>query len=84
MLHENVTCEKTIYEVERELKQYYIEKNKTDKAIQDEFECDLVSTRIVQLLEEDNFELSVDYIKYIHEYLFEDVYEFAGEFRKVD
>ena len=73
-----------IYEVEHELKQYYIEKDKTDKTIQDEFECDLVSTRIVQLLEEDNFELSVDYIKYIHEYLFKDVYEFAGEFRKVD
>lgn len=84
LLHENVTGEKTIYEVERELKQYYIEKDKTDKAIQDEFECDLVSTRVVQLLEEDNFELSVDYIKYIHEYLFKDVYEFAGEFRKVD
>ena len=56
----------------------------TNKTIQEEFECDLVSTRIVQLLEEDNFELSVDYIKYIHEYLFKDVYEFAGEFRKVD
>ena len=84
LLQENVTGEKTIYEVEHELKQYYIEKDKTDKTIQDEFECDLVSTRIVQLLEEDNFELSVDYIKNIHKYLFKDVYEFAGEFRKVD
>lgn len=56
----------------------------TNKTIQEEFECDLVSTRIVQLLEEDNFELSVDYIKYIHEYLFKDVYEFACEFRKAD
>lgn len=84
LLHENVTGEKTIYEVEHELKQYYAEKDKTDKTIQDEFECDLVSTRMVQLLEEDNFELSVDYIKYIHKYLFQDVYEFAGEFRKVD
>ena len=84
LLQENVTGEKTIYEVEHELKQYYEEKDKKDKTIQDEFECDLVSTRIVQLLEEDNFELSVDYIKYIHEYLFKDVYEFAGEFRKVD
>ena len=84
MLRENVIGEKTIYEVEHELKQYYIEKDKTDKTIQDEFECDLVSTRIVQLLEEDNFELSVDYIKNIHKYLFKDVYEFAGEFRKVD
>ena len=84
LLQENVTGEKTIYEVEHELKQYYAEKDKTDKIIQDEFECDLVSTRIVQLLEEDNFKLSVEYIKYIHEYLFKDVYEFAGEFRKVD
>ena len=84
LLRENVIGEKTIYEVEHELKQYYIEKDKTDKTIQDEFECDLVSTRIVQLLEEDNFELSVDYIKNIHKYLFKDVYEFAGEFRKVD
>ena len=58
--------------------------DKTDKTIQDEFECDLVSTRIVQLLEEDNFELSVDCIKNIHKYLFKDVYEFAGKFRKVD
>ena len=84
LLQENVTGEKTIYEVEYELKQYYVEKDKTDKIIQEEFECDLVSTRIVQLLEEDNFELSVDYIKYIHGYLFKDIYEFAGEFRKVD
>lgn len=84
MLQENVIGEKTIYEVEHELKQYYVEKDKTDKKIQDEFECDLVSTRIVQLLEEDSFELSVDYIKYIHKYLFKDNYEFAGEFRKID
>ena len=84
LLQENVTGEKTIYEVEHELKRYYVEKDKKDKTIQKEFECDLVSTRIVQLLEDDNFELSVDYIEYIHEYLFKDVYEFAGEFRKVD
>lgn len=84
LLQENVMGVKTIYEVEHELKQYYVEKDKTNQTIQDEFECDLVATRIVQLLEEDNFELSVNYIKYIHEYLFQDVYEFAGEFRKVD
>ena len=58
LLQENVTGEKTIYEVEHELKQYYVEKDRTDKTIQEEFECDLVSTRIVQLLEQDNFELS--------------------------
>ena len=84
LLLENVTGEKTIYEVENELKQYYDEKDITDKTIQEEYECDLVSTRIVQLLSVNNFELSVDYIKYIHEYLFKDIYEYAGEFRKVD
>ena len=84
LLQENITGEKTIYEVEHELKQYYIEKDKTDKTTQDELECDLVSTRIVQLLEKDNFKLSVDYIKYIHEYLFKDIYDFAGKFRKVN
>ena len=50
----------------------------------DEFECDFVSTRIVRLLSEDNFELSIEYIKYIHQYLFKDIYEFAGKFRKVN
>lgn len=84
LLQENVTGEKTIYEVEHELKSYYVEKQKINELNHDELECDLVSTRIVQLLDEDNFELSVDYLKYIHEYLFKDVYEFAGEFRKID
>ena len=84
LIQENINLEKTIYQVEQELKQYYDENFKSGNLIQDEYECDLVSTRIVKLLNEDNFELSVDYIKYIHKYLFEDIYEFAGEFRKVD
>ena len=84
LLQENVTGEKTIYEVEHDLKQYYVEKSKTDRVNQNELECDLVSTKIVQLLEDDGFELSVNYLKYVHKFLFQDVYEFAGEFRKVD
>lgn len=84
LLQENVTGEKTIYEVEKELKEYYKEKEKNNDINHNELECDLVSTRIVELLQEDNFELSVDYLKYVHKYLFQDVYEFAGEFRKVD
>lgn len=84
LLQENVTGEKTIYEVEKELKEYYKEKEKNNDINHNELECDLVSTRIVELLQEDSFELSVDYLKYVHKYLFQDVYEFAGEFRKVD
>mgnify|MGYP004526896273 FL=1 len=84
LLKENVSGEKTIYEVENELKQYYVEKEKKNEVNYNELECDLVSTRIVQLLEENNFELSINYLKYIHRFLFQDVYEFAGEFRKVN
>ena len=84
LLQENVIGEKTIYEVEKELKDYYVEKEKNNDVNHNELECDLVSTRIVELLQEDNFELSINYLKYVHKYLFQDVYEFAGEFRKVD
>ena len=84
LLQENLIGQKTIYEVERELKAYYTEQEKNNEIDHNELECDLVSTRIVELLQEDNFELSIDYLKYVHKYLFQDVYEFAGEFRKVD
>ena len=70
--------------LEEELREYYIEKDKKQELNHNELECDFVSTRIVELLQIDNFELSVDYLKYIHKYLFQDVYEFAGEFRNID
>ena len=81
---ENVNGEKTIYEVEHELKEYYIEKEKLNDINHNELECDLVSTRIVQLLEDEKFKLSVDFLRYIHGYLFKDIYDFAGQFRKID
>ena len=84
LLEENVTGEITIEEVEHSLRQYYIEKKSKNEINHNELECDFVSTRIVELLQEDYFELSVDYLKYIHKYLFQDVYEFAGEFRQID
>ena len=80
----NILGELTIKEVEQSLKDYYSEKEKRHSVNHNELECDFVSMRIVELLSLDNFELSVDYLKYIHKYLFQDVYEFAGEFRKID
>ena len=80
----NILGELTIEEVEENLKKYYVEKKKQNNIDHKELECDFVSMRIVELLEQDNFELSVEYLKYIHKYLFQDVYEFAGEFRKID
>ncbi len=80
----NVLGELTIDEVEQSLREYYIEKGKQNSINHNELECDFVSMRIVELLEKDDFELSVAYLKYIHKYLFQDVYEFAGEFRNIN
>ena len=80
----NILGELTIKEVEQSLREYYITKKEQKDINHKELECDFVSMRIVELLNQDNFKLSVDYLKYIHKYLFQDVYEFAGEFRKVD
>lgn len=80
----NVSGELTIEEVEQSLREYYTTKEQQKDINHNELECDFVSMRIVELLDQDNFELSVNYLKYIHKYLFQDVYEFAGEFRKVD
>ena len=80
----NILGELTIEEVEQSLKEYYTTKEQKKDINHNELECDFVSMRIVELLDQDNFELSVNYLKYIHKYLFQDVYEFAGEFRKID
>ena len=84
LVSDNVDGSLTIEEVENDLRHYYIEKGERNEINQNELECDFVSTRIVELLEENKFELSVNYLKYIHKFLFQDVYEFAGEFRKID
>lgn len=80
----NILGELTIKEVEQSLREYYTTRKKQKSINHNELECDFVSMRIVELLNQDNFELSVDYLKYIHKCLFQDVYEFAGEFRKID
>lgn len=84
LLEENVSGNLTIKQVEEDLREYYIEKDKKQELNHNELECDFVATRIVELLQIDNFKLSVDYLKYIHKYLFQDVYEFAGEFRNIN
>lgn len=84
LVEDNINGKKTVYEVEKELKKYYIEKDSNNEVNIEEFECDLVSTRIVELLKENDFKLSIDYLKNIHKYLFQDLYEFAGNFRTVN
>lgn len=74
----------TIKEVEEGLNKYYKELEKKNEINHNELECDYVSMRIVELLNSDDFELSVNYIQKIHKHLFQDVYDFAGEFRNID
>jgi len=52
--------------------------------INDLYICDIVSVRIVELLDENSFEFNYNYLKYIHSYIFQDVYDFCGNFRKVN
>ena len=44
----------------------------------------LVSTRINELLSDGHFELSQEYLRYIHKYLFKDIYPSNGEYRTYD
>ncbi len=38
----------------------------------------------MQILQKDMFYLTIDFYKYVHYFLFKDVYEFAGKFREVN
>ena len=69
-------------ELENKLKKYYGDLN--DSYNRDEYECDFVSLRIMQILQNDMFYLTIDFYKYIHYHLFKDVYRFAGKFREVN
>lgn len=44
----------------------------------------LISTRINELLSDGHFELSQEYLRYIHKYLFKDIYPSNGEYRTYD
>ena len=77
----NINGELKYYEVENLLKSYYETQNSNDINIQKEKECDLVSLRIAQLLEDKSFGFSPITLKNIHKYLFKDIYDFAGNYR---
>ena len=60
---------------------YQEAQNSNDVKVQKEKECDLVSLRIAQLLEDKSFGFSPITLKNIHKYLFKDIYDFAGNYR---
>lgn len=78
----NLKNEISLDELEKKLKKYYDDLN--DSYNRDEYESDFVSLRIMQILQNDMFYLTIDFYKYVHYTLFKDVYKFAGKFREVD
>ena len=85
LVEKSINGEKTYREIEKELYRYYENRNLTKKEINTR-ECDIVSTRIAELLEDRSFNFSPIYLKSIHKYLFDGVFEgdiknYAGTFR---
>lgn len=78
----NIDGELKYNEVEGLLKTYYKEQDLTQSKTAREKECDLVSLRIAQLLEDKSFGFNPITFKNIHKYLFKDIYNFAGNYRE--
>lgn len=74
----NIAGKLTNEEVLLQLKKYY-QNIKTVQ--QNQKECDIVSTRIVDLLGEESFSFTPIILKNIHSFLFQDIYDFAGSYR---
>lgn len=81
LVENNVEGKNSNYEIELAIKEYYKEKEARRNVNENEKECDMVSLRIKELLEDDNFTFSPIMLKFIHKYLFKDIYEFAGNYR---
>jgi len=77
----NINGELNYKQVESLLENYYETQNLTNIQVQREKECDLVSLRIAQLLEDKSFGFSPITLKSIHQYLFKNIYDFAGNYR---
>ena len=81
LANDNINGKISSYEIEELLNKYYAKQNLSDKKVSDEHECDLVATRIVELLNDKNFSFRPITLKVIHEYLFKGIYDFAGKYR---
>lgn len=86
LIEKSINGENSYKEIETQLYKYYENKDLTKKEERDTRECDIVSTRIAELLEDGSFTFSPIYLKSIHRYLFNGVFEgsikdYVGVFR---
>ena len=76
----NIDGEITNQEIEDLLYSHY--KNETnEQRLERTKECDVVSNRITELLNNEGLAINPGSLKAIHKYLFKDIYENAGEYR---
>lgn len=77
---QNISGEIPIQTVQEKLGEYYRETSALERA--ETMECDIVSARIVELLSVGTVSLVPTALKSIHRYLFDGIYDFAGQFRQ--
>lgn len=77
---QNINGEISIQTVKEKLNEYY--KDASDQERMETMECDIVSARIVELLPVGTASLVPTTLKSIHRYLFDGIYDFAGQFRQ--
>lgn len=89
LINDSVEGKSTYLEIETKLHNYYKSQDITKQEIRDNKECDIVSTRIAEILEDGSFTFSPIYLKSIHRRLFENIFEgelegWAGKFREIN
>ncbi|WP_291255793.1 Fic family protein [Fusobacterium sp.] len=89
LINDSVEGKSTYLEIETKLHNYYKYQDITKQEIRDNKECDIVSTRIAEILEDGSFTFSPIYLKSIHRRLFENIFEgelegWAGKFREIN
>ena len=77
---QHINGELPLQAVSEKLTEYY--KSASGKERTETMECDLVSERIVELLSDGTISLAPTALKSIHRYLFQGIYDFAGQFRQ--
>ena len=89
LINDSLEGKTTYSEIETKLHNYYKLQDITKQEIKDNKECDIVSTRIAEILEDGSFTFSPIYLKSIHRRLFENIFEgelegWAGKFREIN
>lgn len=89
LIKEEIEDKTTYQEMRDVLTHYYAKQDTTNLSIKNEKEADLVAIRIAEFLSLDGFSFSIGYLKGIHKFLFQDVFNdlemrYLGDFRNYD